>query len=402
MASEFMMPKLGLTMTEGTVSKWYKAVGDAVIGGEILVEVETDKITNQLEAPEDGVVLDILVPEGKVAACQAPIAILGKPGETVMPRAVTTSVSPTDAGVTVSAPSSLAVVSRVAVTSTDDGGRLRVSPIARRLATEQGIDLNLVTGTGPHGRIVERDVLSFAARAPAKATSPTAAASPTTSGVPLSGMRKVIAERMSQSWHTAPHVNMTFEVDMTAASELKTALSAATGTKYSFTEIIVRCCAQALVEFKAVNASLVNGQIYRHEAVNIGVAVALDDGLIVPVIRNAAQKSINALHDDIQVLGAKARQGQLGPDDVSGGTFTVSNLGMFGVDEFTPIINQPESAILGVCRVVDRPVSVGGAVKIKPMMNLCLSCDHRLIDGAVAARFMARIRQLLEQPLLLI
>ena len=204
------------------------------------------------------------------------------------------------------------------------------------------------------------------------------------------------------SWQNVPHVNMTAEVDMTEASVLKSKLGAASGKKISFTEIIIRCAAQALREYKNVNASLQTDKIQFHDSINVGVAVALDNGLIVPVIRNADYKSVVELRDEIAELGQKARQGALSQDEIRGGTFTVTNLGMFGVDHFTPIINQPESAILGVCRVVERAVVREGAIVIRPMMNLCLSFDHRLIDGAVGAQFLARIRQLLEQPLLLL
>ena len=220
--------------------------------------------------------------------------------------------------------------------------------------------------------------------------------------VPISGMRKVIADRMSLSWQTAPHVNMTAEVDMSAASDLKTRLSEASGVKISYTDIIVKCAARALAEFPPVNSSLIAGKIVTHEAVHVGVAVALENGLIVPVVKNADHKTIAAVREEIASLSARARSGGLSREEISGGTFTVTNLGMFGVDHFTPIINQPESAILGVCRVVDRPMAHQGEVVIRPMMNLCLSFDHRLIDGAVGAQFLSRLRRLLEQPLLLL
>jgi pyruvate dehydrogenase E2 component (dihydrolipoamide acetyltransferase) len=215
-------------------------------------------------------------------------------------------------------------------------------------------------------------------------------------------MRKVIAERMSQSWAVAPHVTINVTADMSAAAELRKKLAEATGGKVSFTEIITRCAARALSEFPIVNASLANGQIVYHDDINIGMAVALDDGLIVPVIRNADRKSVVALGAEIRELSGRARSNRLGPDDVTGGTFTITNLGMFGVDAFTPIINQPESAILGVSRIVETPVAVGGEIVIRPLTTLCMSCDHRLIDGVVGARFLARIVQLLEQPLLLV
>jgi pyruvate dehydrogenase E2 component (dihydrolipoamide acetyltransferase) len=207
---------------------------------------------------------------------------------------------------------------------------------------------------------------------------------------------------MSQSWQIAPHVTINVSVDMTAAAALRKQLAQVAGGKVSYTEIITRCAARALTEFEYVNASLTDGRIVTHDRVNIGMAVALDDGLIVPVIRDADQKTVIRLGEEIRELSGKARAGRLGPDDVSGGTFTVTNLGMFGVDSFTPIINQPESAILGVGRIVDTPVVVGGEIVIRPLTTLCLSFDHRLIDGAVGAKFLARVVQLLEQPLLLV
>jgi len=430
MAAEFMMPQLGLTMTEGTVTKWFKAVGDKVAVGDILVEVETDKITNQLESTTEGVLLTILVPEGTAAPVKAPIAIIGNPGEKVERAGPVGMQAPEPSH---KAPAPADVHKPVA-----DGKRLKASPLAKKIASEKGVDLTLVTGTGPDGRVVERDVLNFVKRNTAKATplaaklaaehgvdltsiakdsrimkddvlaalsKPAAAAGVpeiAASGAAIAGMRKVISERMSLSWHTAPHVNLTVEVDMTEAVDLKNKMTHATGNKFSFTEIIAKCAAHALAEFKTVNASLIDGKIYYHECAHIGVAVALDNGLIVPVVKNAKQKSLTALREEIRSLSDKARRGELLPDDIAGGTFTITNLGMFGVDHFTPIINRPESAILGVCRVVERPVVQNGKIEIRPMMNLCLSFDHRLIDGSVAAQFMARMRQLLEQPLLLL
>ncbi|MEA4836907.1 MAG: dihydrolipoamide acetyltransferase family protein, partial [Rhodospirillaceae bacterium] len=313
-----------------------------------------------------------------------------------------------------------APVAAVSAPALPADGRIKASPIAKRLAAEKGIDIALVPGTGPEGRIVERDILAFAARpqpaaapAPAPVAAPAAAAAPVAAkpaqaaaavpgGVPISGMRKVISERMSQSWHIAPHVTINVTADMTAATELRKKLAEATGSKVSFTEIVTKCAAQALTEFKYVNASLINGQIVYHDYVNVGMAVALDDGLIVPVIKNAHEKSVVQIGQEVRDLSGKARAGQLGPDNVSGGTFTITNLGMFGVDAFTPIINQPESAILGVCRIVETPVVIKGEIVIRPLMTLCMTCDHRLVDGAVGAQFLARVVQLLEQPLLLV
>lgn len=435
MATEYKMPQLGLTMTEGTITKWFKSVGDQVSIGDLLVEVETDKITNQLESPLEGTVLELLVEEGTAAPVQAAIAVIGQPGETIE------RVSNVAAAAVVASAEAVAeAAASDEAKPAGDGKWIKASPLAKKIASENNVDLAVVTGTGPDGRIIERDILGFIERNKIKATPlavkvaaehnidlsgiskdsrimkddvlaliPTAAAqvgapapAAATAGTPITGMRKVISERMSLSWHTAPHVNLTVEVDMTGATELKAKLAEVVGTKFSFTEMITKCAAQALVEYKGVNASLINGQIYYHDTVNMGIAVALDNGLIVPVVKNAQQKTLSALREEIRELSGKARKGELGPDAIKGGTFTITNLGMYGVDHFTPIINQPESAILGVCRAVERPVVRNGAIEIRPIMNLCLSFDHRLIDGSVAAQFMNRVRQLLEQPLLLL
>ena len=207
---------------------------------------------------------------------------------------------------------------------------------------------------------------------------------------------------MSHSWQTAPHVHLTVEIDMTAALSLKETFTKTFGQKFSFTEFFVLCAARALTEYRMINYSLINGKVIENADINIGVAVALDNGLIVPVIRQANQKSFYALRQAIADFGGKARQGRLSPDECSGGTFTITNLGMFGVDHFTPVINPPESAILGICRIAEKPVAADGIVVIRPLLSACLSFDHRLIDGALAAQFMARLRQLIQEPLLLL
>lgn len=429
MAAEFTMPQLGLTMTEATVIQWHKAVGDPVALGDILVEVETEKVNYQVESTLAGALLEILVPEGDIALVKAPLAVIGQPGEKVE-RSTRTMQGPAEVLSEPTADSATGTTQRATA-----GGRIKASPIAKVIAREANLSLADIPGTGPEGRIVERDVKKYLDERRGKA-SPLAAkiaeefkvdltsmqqntrimkddvlaefaqnqTEPISepAAVPIAGMRKLIAERMSMSWQTSPHVNMTSEIDMTAATDLKARLTQAFGEKISFTDIIVKCAACALKEFPVVNASLVDGKIISHNQVNIGIAVALNNGLIVPVVRNANVKTIADLHKDINVLSSKARSGGLSADELSQGTFTVTNLGMYGVDHFTPIINPPESAILGVCRILERPVVHDGEVVIRPMMNLCLSFDHRLIDGAVGAQFLARLRQLLEQPLLLL
>lgn len=427
MATNVLMPKLGLTMTEGTVVKWNKAVGDNVTAGEALVEIETDKINNVIESPASGTLLKVFVSEGDTMEVTGLIAVIGEPGEKIedIPSAVEAEENQ---------PTQEKTVTQESVENNDsladlDKDRIIASPAAKKLAREMNIDISLVNGSGPNGRIIEKDILSFKEDVPKAsplavkvaaekgidlgdikknsrimksdvlAVSESQISQPeTSSGTALSGMRKVIAERMTDSWQNTPHVNLTYEVDMTEAQALKDKMTTSSGVKYSFTEIIVKAVSHALTEHKEINSSLINGQIYQHDSVHMGIAVALDDGLIVPVIRDAQKKSINVLKNEIKQLGEKARTGQLLPDEISGGTFTVSNLGMYGVDEFTPIINPPQSAILGVCRMVKKPVVVEDEIKIRPMMNLCLSIDHRLIDGAVAARFMKDLRNLLQQP----
>ena len=480
MAAEIKMPQLGLTMTEGTVTQWFKQVGEAVNQGELLFEVATDKITNQVEATASGILLEIRVGEGKVAPVQAIVGVVGEAGEQVasVPVAAVAAKVAADAGTTsaTAAPAPPASIPAVATAQTSDGrvkaspaarkmaeelgvdlagvtatgpdgmvierdvlgfGWVKASPAARKAARDKGLDLSLVIPTGPDGRVVERDVLALAegkttakssplaaklaadlgvelssidkdgrimkddVLAAAKNVTPAAAAAPAKTK-PLVGMRKVIAERMSQSWTSAPHVHLTVEVDMTATMALKDQLTKASGQKASVTEIIIKCAAQLLGEIPVVNASIIGNQIVYHDSVNMGVAVSLDDGLIVPVIRAAETKTLREIRAAVVDLGARARSNKLQPDEISGDTFTVTNLGMFGTDHFTPIINPPESAILAVCRTVDKPVVVNGQVVVRPMCNFVLGFDHRLIDGAVGAKFMARLRELLENPLLLL
>ena len=427
MASEIKMPQLGLTMTEGTVNQWFKKVGETVAQGELLFEVSTDKITNQVESTATGVLLAILVDEGAVAPVQAVLAMVGEAGEKVAATAPIAAEVATEAAQAATVAAAAGTVASVEV-----DGWVKASPAARKLAKDKNIDMALVTATGPEGRVLEQDVLTYIQSGPAPVkTSPLAAKLAADLGVdvsgiakdgrimkadvlaaakpaalpakkvPLAGIRKVIAERMSQSW-SVPHVHHTVEADMTEALQLKELQAKATGEKASVTEIIIKCAVQVLTEIPVVNASIEGNQIVYHDTVNMGVAVSIDNGLIVPVIKDAGDKSLTEIRAAVVELGAKARAGKLLPDEISGGTFTVTNLGMFGTDHFTPIINQPESAIMAVCRTVEKPVVVGGQIVIRPMCNFVLGYDHRLIDGAVAAKFMARFRELIENPLLLL
>jgi len=396
LATEVLMPKLGLTMTEGTVVNWLKNEGDQVEKGEELVEILTEKITNVVEAPASGILKKILVGPGETAKVSEPIGIIAAPGEEVE---IEAPAAPAE---------SAAPAAEAAPEAAQPAKRVKASPAAKKLAQEHGIALEDIVGTGPGGRITREDVLKAVERKAAAKPEPTPAAPVVEEAageekrVPLAGMRKVIAQRMAESARTAPHVTIDMEVDMSQATAFRKALNEVAPEKVSFTDIIVKVVAKALEEFPVINASLQGEEIVYHDYVNVGVAVALEDGLIVPVIRNANKLGIGAISKQVKELAEKAREGKLSPDEYKGGTFTVSNLGMFGVDSFTPIINPPESAILGVNRIQKKPVVVEDEIVIRPMMNLSLSFDHRLIDGALAAQFLQRVKALLENPNLLV
>lgn len=433
MAIEIQMPKLGLTMEEGTVVRWLKKEGDKVKAGEILAEITTDKISHELEAPGDGILAKIIVGEGKTVPCQALLAALTSPGEKYE---VSEDKAPEEkAAVSQAAPSG-PIESKTVASPVAGGTRLKISPIAKALAKKENIDISLVNATGPEGRIVLKDIEAYLASGQSKVkASPVAAkmaeeysvqlepsesrimkkdieqlmnaknvksAALLAERIPLRGIRKVIAERMSQSWNSAPHVTINMEADMTEAMCLREKINQPkSGLKVSYTDILTKLVAHALTSFPTVNASLINGEIVKHSEINLGIAVALDDALIVPVIKDVASLGIGEISAQLKDMAERARTNKLMPDEISGGTFTITNLGMYGVDSFTPIINQPESAILGVNRIVEKPVVVKGAVVVRPMMNLSLSFDHRLIDGALAARFLAKAKELLENPALL-
>lgn len=447
MALEIVMPKLGLTMTEGTITAWLKPDGSEVKKGEPLLEVATDKITNKVEAPGDGI-LKILAPEGSTVPVAGRIGYLLAAGES-LPAEVGTA-APQAAEQAEPAAVSPPPAETVSPKPGAEAEPVKASPAAKRLAREKGVDLSLIKGTGPEGRITEKDVEAYLAQkaaaqpAPAEApvaqpvaeglavrATPTAVrlaqelgvdlaklagekritkedvlaavlaeAEPAEKRVPLAGMRRVIARRMKESWSVAPHVTINMEVDMSRAKQIRAELNAnaAPEDKVSFNDLIIKAAARALTEFPMINATITETEIIYHHEVHMGVAVALADGLIVPVVRHADKKDIRTVAREVKDLAARARNGQLKPDEATGSTFTVTNLGMYGVDNFTPIINQPESAILGVGCIKDRPVVVNGSIEVRPMMTLSLSFDHRLIDGSLAAEFLGRVRELLENP----
>ena len=445
MAKVIVMPKLGLTMTEGTVSKWLKAEGDAVKEGEPLFEVETDKLTNTIEASASGTLLKIAVPAGGEAKCLDPVAVIGEPGEDV---SALIGVIPA-AGAAAPAPAAPAAAAPAAsAPARAPGERVLASPAAKKLARELGIDLALVPGTGPKGRVTEDDVKNFKSAPPpappappaepAVKASPLAAKvaadigldlkdvpahgrvlaadilaavqkggsapaeeAPREETVPMSGMRKAIARNMLNSHMTSPTVTFNLGIDMTELKRLREQLKGEE-IKVSYTDILVKVVAVALTEFPLLNCSVEDNKIIYKHYVNMGVAVALDNGLVVPNIPDADKKSLTEISAEVKELAKLAREGGLPMDRLKGGTFTITNLGMYGIESFTPIINQPEVAILGVNTMEDKVVVVDGEICVRPIMNLSLTADHRVVDGSVAAQFQQRVKKLMEKPALLL
>jgi len=376
-----VMPKLGLTMREGTIVNWLKKEGEAVEKGKPLLEIETEKVTAEVDAPASGILSKILVPKGSTVPVSEPIAFISEPGQ---------------------APSLPSI--EAAISFEKPVERIRVSPLAKKLADEHKIDVTKIKGTGPSGRIVREDVLK--AVETAKTILIARPPSEEAKAIPFTAMREKIGQRMLQSTLTAAHVTITTEVDATEGIKLRQGLlpeiEKITGARLSYTDILVKVVAKALKEYPIINSTLEGKSIKLLEHINIGVAVSLEQGLIVPVIRDADRKSIVEISTSFKELVDKARQNKLSLDEVTGGTFTISNLGMYGVDMFTPIINPPESAILGVGRIRDKPTFLDGQIVARPAVVLSLSFDHRVVDGAQAANFLQRIKQILENPYLLL
>lgn len=433
MAHPILMPKPGQMTEECVLVAWLKREGDVVKKGDVLFEIETDKSNMDVEAFEEGVLLKRLVQEGETVPVNAVCAYVGEPGEAIpdaapaLPVAVAAPAAPVPAAMPAAAPlPGVSAPAAVAIApSTDDGAvRLRISPRASRLAADSGIDPRSLRGTGPEGRITERDVrtaIQSAAAMPAATASPVVAALPATSpaavlapaappavqpvavGVDgdeaaprqMSRMRRIIAERLTLSATTVPQFTVTVAVDMTRLLLLRSELKAA-GNTLSVTDFIVHAVAQTLAEFPDVNSRTDGTSVWPRRRVHVGLAVALQDGLVVPVICDADRRSLEDLHARAAELAEGARNGTLSPDLLTGSTFTISNLGMFGVDEFSAIINPGESAILAVSSVVPTPVAVGDGMGIRQIMKLTLTADHRLVDGELAARFLNALRRRLQ------
>ena len=421
MADELVMPRLSDTMERGTIARWVVKEGDAFKNGDVLAEIETDKALMELSAYDDGVLLKILVPDGAEAELGAPIAVTGEAGEEVPAEML--SAAPAAAPAAEAAPAGDGPASAAAPKpSAPAASELRASPIARKLASENGIDLRVLAGkgSGPEGRIVKIDVEKLIGKVGAEGVAPQTAAPKGPTPAPAkpvpaaladetriekpSSMLKAIAQRMGESNGPIPHFYVESQIDMEKALELRKDLNTALEgeVKISVTDMIIRASALALLEHPEVHRSWVAEGLAYHSHANVGIAVALDEGLIVPVIRHADEKSLVEISKASQDLAERARAGRLLQDEIEGGTFTVSNLGMFGVTRFMAIINPPEPAILAVGATVDTPVVRDGEVVVRPIMTVTLSCDHRATSGAGGAALLQSFKKRLEQPVLLL
>jgi len=432
MATKVFMEALSPTMEEGRLVKWHKREGEVVKAGETLAEVETDKAIMDLVARADGVLRQVAVTEGQTVPVGNVVAVIAAPGENVDTSPAVAPVvsgsgggrrealkdSPTVAGGGIARSAPTPVVAAPAA----EAGRLRASPLAKRIAKEAGVDLQLVTGSGPGGRVVKRDLESAAGRAPAPASVPTALAPSPATGresfrvsrlpsperaegayqdVPLTQIRKTIAKRLATSLGPIPHFFLTTEVDMERAAEARDALNRQLGDrgKVSFNDVIVKATALALTKHRACNAWFQDDHIRYWNEVHIGMAVAVEDGLITPVIRHADLKALLEIGGEARDLAEKARNRRLQPSEYTGATFSVSNLGMFEIDQFTAVINPPEAGIIAVGSIAPKPVVWDGQVVPRRRMRVTMSCDHRVIDGATGAAFLKTLKEMLENPL---
>ncbi len=412
-ATVIRMPLLSDTMTEGKIVAWNKKVGDTVKSDDVLAEVETDKATMEVIGYADGELLYVGVKEGDAAKVNGIIAIVGKKGtnvDVILAAEGAGGAKPAAQAAPAATPAASAAPAATPEVSENKDGRVKASPLAKKLAEEKGIDINKVTGSGDGGRIVKKDVDSFVpSAAPAAAAKPGAAPAAKAAAfapagqeghtdIQLSQMRKVIAKRLSESKFSAPHFYLKVDINMDKAIEARKAINEVSPVKISFNDMVIKASALALRQHPDVNSSWMGDFIRQNHHIHIGSAVAIEDGLIVPVIRFADQKSLSQIAADAKELYDKAKNKKLQPQDFSGNTFTISNLGMMGIDEFTAIINPPDSAILAVGGIKETVVSEKGQFKAVNIMKLTLSCDHRSVDGAVGARFLATLKSYLENP----
>lgn len=406
MAELITMPRLSDTMTEGKVAKWHKNIGDKVKEGDVLAEIETDKAVQDFESEFDGVLLYIGVKEGNPAAVDSILAIIGKEGEDISQLINGANISQSQDSENKNS-SEKEEVTKI-TTQKEFQPRVHISPLAKKIATEKGIDITTIKGSGDHGRIVKRDV-EGQQETPRQVTETIGNISNSISNpafinvddseTPNSQIRNIIAKRLAESKFTAPHYYLMVEVDMGSAIDARKEMNEISETKISFNDIIIKAVALSLKKHKQINSSWVEDKIIHHGNINIGVAVAIEDGLVVPVLKNADFMSFSQISTSVKDLASRAKNKGLKANEMEGSTFSISNLGMFGIESFTSIINQPNSCILSVGAILDKPIAKNGEIKVGHIMKLSLACDHRVVDGATGAQFLQTLKGYLEQPI---
>ena len=417
-ATVITMPKMSDTMQEGTISAWLKKVGEVVKSGEIIAEVETDKATMELESYEDGTLLYIGVQAGESVAVDGVIAVIGEKGadfeKLLKAQSSSSTTAPDEVKAEAEAPAAPAKAEKTeqvaapsaapVASSISEGDRVKASPLAKKIAEDKGFDIRQINGSGEGGRIVKRDIENFV-----PAAAPVAAAAQAPAGAPALGqesfreekvsqMRKVIAKRLAESKFGAPHFYLTMEINMDKSIEARKSMNEISPVKISFNDFVIKACASALRQHPKVNSSWLGDKIRYNDHIHIGMAVAVEEGLLVPVIRFADSLSLSQISNQAKTLGGKAKNKELQPKDWEGNTFTISNLGMFGIDEFTAIINPPDACILAVGGIKETVIVKDGQMKIGNLMKVTLSCDHRVVDGAVGSAFLLTLKGLLEDP----
>ena len=434
MAEVIRMPRMSDTMEEGNIVGWMKNEGDPVESGDLLAEIETDKATMEFESLWEGHLLHIAVKEGAVPV-ESIIAVIGEKGEDWQ-AAIAADEAQNGGGSEPAAETQKeetpatqpAAAASAAPSDNNTDARIKASPLAKSMAKESGIDIAQIAASGPQGRVVKRDVEAFIAQGGSATPAPAVPAAPAPTApapvvdepakpnvpafsfssddayeeVPVSQMRKVIARRLGESKFSAPHFYLTVEINMAKVIKMRTRLNEVAPIKISFNDLVVKAAAVALRSHPAINSSWMGDTIRVNSNVNVGVAVAVDDGLLVPVIRHADMKTLSQINVEVRELAGKARKRKLQPQEMSGNTFTISNLGMFGIEEFTAIINPPDACIMAVGGIIDKPIVKNGEIKAGKMMKVTLSCDHRVVDGATGAQFLQTFKSILEDPIRLL